>query len=299
MTFSDVAKRLLEYPNIAVADAPTFSPSPTLAIKDAIFGALGTMFKEAPLIFASKYASRLDAPLTGSCYSGGEIFIWGGTAPALLSTARIAGSNFDVTVIERDATEYSTAPPPDVTGTVPITIFNDSLLIPSTYEAVGQIVTANNVALEKVGSLSQALSKNNAVTATGRRDTGEPAYWWEARHKGATYVCLYPAPSAAAYVSVDVCYGAASVADVDVYTSTETFDIANAHWRDILLPLAVERFQSSPLFANPRASEQIKLNAAEARRALAELRPRAPRRPDFGEYRTGSSEADDYGHRRR
>lgn len=298
MNFSDIAKRLLEYPAIAVADAPSFTPtSPNNSIKDAIFGALGEVYSEAPHQFRTYYPAQIKGPRTGSAEPENESFVYAGTAIGVFNTVRIPGNGYDSTVINQSGSDYAVTPPSKTTttGVVTITIFNDAVALPTTYEGVGNTVRLNNRLLTKVGSRDDA---ERRISTGGRENPeGEPRLWWEDKHKGIAYVRLWPMPDAEYALSISVRYAAAAVADNAIYTSTETFDLEAEIMRDIVLPLAVERFQASPLFANPRSREQIEKSAILARQKLAALTPGREADPPFGSRKRWRGRTDDYGMR--
>ena len=298
MTFSDIAKRLLEYPAIAVADAPSFTPtSPNNSIKDAIFGALGEVYAEAPQQFRTYYPAQLAAPRTGTATPENENLTYAGVGIGLLNTVRIPGNGYDSTVIFRDDDAYIVTPPSKSTlgSDLTITIFNDAVALPSTYDGVGNTVRLNNRLLTKVGSRDDA---ERRISTGGRENPeGEPMLWWEDKHKGIAYVRVWPMPDAEYALSISVRYAAAAVADNAIYTSTETFDLEAEIMRDIVLPLAVERFQASPLFANPRSREQIEKSAMLARQKLAALTPGREADPPFGSRKRWRGRTDDYGMR--
>ncbi len=298
MNFSDIAKRLLEYPAIAVADAPTFAPtSPNNSIRDAIFGALGEVYAEAPNQFRTYYPAQLAAPRTGTATPENENLVYAGVGIGLFNTVRIPGNGYDSTIIARTDDEYVVTPPTKSTIGDPltITIFNDAVALPATYEGVGNTVRLNNRLLTKVGSRDDA---ERRISTGGRENPeGEPRLWWEDKHKGIAYVRVWPMPDAEYALSISVRYAAASVADNALYTSTETFDLEPEIMRDIVLPLAVQRFQASPLFANPRSREQIKESADLARQELAALTPGREADPPFGSRKRSRGQRDDYGMR--
>ena len=298
MNFSDIAKRLLEYPAIAVADAPSFTPtSPNNSIKDAIFGALGEVYSEAPHQFRTYYPEQIKCPRTGTATPENENLVYAGIGIAILSTVRIPGNGYDSTIIARTDDDYITSPPTKSTIGDPltITIFNDAVALPSTYDGVGNTVRLNNRLLTKVGSRDDA---ERRISTGGRENPeGEPMLWWEDKHKGIAYVRVWPMPDAEYALSISVRYAAAAVADNAIYTSTETFDLEAEIMRDIVLPLAVERFQASPLFANPRSREQIEKSAMLARQKLAALTPGREADPPFGSRKRWRGRTDDYGMR--
>ena len=288
MTVAELALRCLDYPNITVADAPTVAPGAVRWIKDAIFGALGEMQKEAPGLFRSQVGALLKAPQTLN------VTVDSGTLPAVtlsssgivpgdLCTLRLTGNSCDVNVKNVSGTAAEIAPSFDgTTGTVAATVWHDALEL-SAYADIGDVVLVSGKPIEQVSSREHAKAQRGSYVADGSNDAGTPEYFWTTRHKTKLYVCFYPMPSALVAVSVELLYRPADIAEADIYTSTADFNLDASVSREVLLPLVVERWMASPLMASRAAVTQVQVNAKLAREKLQGLSPGSTRLPDWGE----------------
>ena len=290
MNYLGIVKTLLEFPNIAFADAPTFTPSPTNSIRNAISGAIGTMMNKAPQLFRMPMVSGMLTPVAAAD-GGGFKWVTNNTGvcedvPNPLVVLRITGVGYDVTVTEWVFGTLTATIEPAFVGTpdvfVAADMFASAFPIPAAYDTIGSRVTLDGVPLVRVGNREQAMANRAGRAAEGRFETGTPLYWWDESVGGQAYVCVYPVPTEQCAISVEVYLSAVAVSDADVYTSTSTLGLDERTLREILLPLAVEKFMASPLFANPRVADQVKANADEARRLLDAVAPKMSRKPDFG-----------------
>lgn len=301
MTVADIARSCLAYPNVRVADAPTTLPDGAWIIRNCIWGALAEMYDVAPELFSlPRQGGVLLAPLE--------------TTIALLSATPYIGTyavstrprgSFCTLTIEGEAQDFRTLGYDELggqtvefepgylgaDGSPACTVYHDAFALRvvtdtvinpyPTYTAVtlGNRAWANGEPLKRVASLDQARSQ--CSHEDGRSATGEPLYFWGEQRFGASYACFYPVPTTATAIAVEVFYSVADIAEASIYTSTATFALDEKCRREILLPLTVEKLMASPIFANPRCTEQVAKDAAAARNRLKDVESKKPREPDF------------------
>ena len=288
MTVADLAARCLDYPNIAVADAPTVAPGAARWIRDSIYLALAEMRDTAPQLFRVEKGIALGAPIDSTVTVSTSTKDSGTFASAtplrsVYNTARIATGVCDVSILTI-ASAVATFTPAH-TGTydsaVAVTVWHDSVELGDTnFAKSGDFCTVDGERIFRVSGLEQA-REYMGQTTEDQRTASKPRYWWTEQYRGKLYLRVYPMPDQAYAVGLEMSQAIADVAIGDIYTSTETFNLSYTHRLEIMLPLVIDHFRRSPLFNNRAAEEKVMMTAKDARERLADLQEKREALPPW------------------
>jgi hypothetical protein len=303
----ELAIRLLDYNGVAVADVAQV-PSIKREIYDSICSALGRMYEKAPGLFQRSHeGGYLYAPITGTGNCD-TVFISQSAALICrnaLCTVRIEGSEPDHTV--RNYALLPMAPDPPLTIalfspsststpslTTPFKSFHDAFIVPSGRRVVGD-VSINNTPLNRVADRDHARKMCGVLNP--KFATGTPLYWWldiivptldpffESEFGDvnllttsvSSVIGFYPMPDKATGFTYESLWEPASLTDLTTLfsdTSPVSLGLSAQTAREILLPLAVEKYTAKPTFSNARLLSAIAKDATRAENALAEIGPK-------------------------
>lgn len=284
MTVADIVTRLLAFPNLTTAD--TLPAGTKELLVDAIGGAISDMADAAPRYFETRLAGAFSAPVTVSVTIDASLANTLAAATSgilkVLGTLRIPGGTQDFQVVTYSHPTATIAPGWNgaLGAVATATTYHDAVAVSSAIHVdASTVVEVAGVELQRVATRQDAFElcgqdRQGVSLDTGTASDAAPAVWWEERTDTASYVCIYPLPAVRMSYTIRGVRAIAQITASGVLTDTTTFGLEESVARDIWLPLAVQRWASSPLMVAIQQKEEIARQGAEAIARLGALSPK-------------------------
>ena len=301
MTINAIAARLLTHFSPEEREIPdsVIYPGRNAAILGAINGAMQEMFDSSSLwIRQAKRGSILKAPATVN------IALTNGSTAGVIDLADwqdwfagctliVSGSSYDNRITNAERNVVLMLPHEGATGTVPCTIYHDSVSLATDVMGVLSPVRIDRRDIfpsetldaftsrssEKDFGFSRQYSGNRvapqASSTAGRPLTYDVVSWSPSSTTApASRIRLYPAPDKAYSMDYEVKLLPPAVTSL---TSTDTLPVPHQWIDSIFLPIAEKRLSASPFWAGVIGRDALAANYTQALELLRSASPRKQR----------------------
>jgi hypothetical protein len=301
MTIADIAARLLTHftpEERSIPDSATY-PGRNAAILGAINGALQEMFDSSSLwIRQAKRGAILQAPATVN------IALTNGSTAGVIDNADwkdwfagctliVSGSGYDNRITNAERNVVLMLPHEGATGTVPCTIYHDSISLGTDVLGVLSPVRIDRRDIfpsetldaftsrssEKDFGFSRQYSGNRiapqASSTAGRPLTYDVVSWSPSSTTApASRLRLYPAPDKAYSLDYEAKLLPPAITNI---ASTDTLPVPHQWIDSIFLPIAEKRLSASPFWAGLLGRDALAANYSQALELLRSASPRKQR----------------------